>query len=232
VYGIESPSALDVIANRTESETLSAVCKMLGHGFGSAVVRSTKDFEAALKHITSINEQNLRESQRGRPLCIHIAAHGNDTGLAFGADSESWKSVATNLWAFLTKMDDYTGKIIMVISACGAEKQKVTKYFAEFAKKESGVQPPHYVITTLSDDEGEVYWRDSVVAWSLFYHQIGNAAIDNSADFRDILDKIQYVGCGALRYFRWDKFKKRYVSYKSSIKEHRGKSKKEKHKRK
>jgi hypothetical protein len=55
VYAIESPSALDLFDDRTESQTLRSVCKLLGHDFASTMARSVAEFENALSHLASIN---------------------------------------------------------------------------------------------------------------------------------------------------------------------------------
>src|SRR5258708_39673958 len=94
VFAIESPSALDVLKNRTESQTLQAVCKLLGHEFASTIVRSKAEFVTAINHVTSINEEGLSKKSRALPLCVHLAAHGDKDGLALGPDSPSWKDLA------------------------------------------------------------------------------------------------------------------------------------------
>jgi hypothetical protein len=221
VFAIESPSALDFFANRTESQTLQAVCKLLGHEFASTIVRSIGEFETALNYITSINPDHLPESERRRPLCLHIAAHGNNDELGIGGEDLDWEGLADLLWAFFGKMKHYKGQIILVISACCASNQKVTNFFRDRAKKKNSPNPPLYVLTTVGDAEGEVYWRDSVVAWSLFYHQIGNAMLYSKTDIQLILDKIRLVGAGTLKYFRWDSNKKMYVHYTSTVNEHK-----------
>src|SRR5205823_6652429 len=104
VFAIESPSALDFLANRTESQTLQAVCKLLGHEFASTIVRSIGEFETALNHITSINPDHLPESERRRPLCLHIAAHGNNDELGIGGEDLNWEGLADLLWDFFGKM--------------------------------------------------------------------------------------------------------------------------------
>ncbi len=117
-------------------------------------------------------------------------------------------------------MEHYPGRRILVISACGASNQKLTNFFQGKAKSKSKPEPPAYVFTTVGNDEGEVYWSDSVVAWSIFYHQIGKAVLYSRTDIQLILDKIQLVGAGKLKYFRWDSFKKMYFHYVSTSKEH------------
>jgi hypothetical protein len=220
VFAVESPSALDFFENRTESQTLQAVCRLLGHDFASTLVRSEAEFKTALDHATSINPEQIKESERRRPLCLHIAAHGDSSGLALGADNLSWEELADCLWDFFRKMEHYPGRQILVISACGASNQKLTNFFQGQARKKDTPKPPAYVITTVGNDEGDVYWSDSVVAWSIFYHQIGKAVLSAKADIQLILDKVQLVGAGKLKYFRWDTSKKLYFNYISTAKEH------------
>lgn len=220
VFAIESPSALDMLADRSESQTLQAVCKLLGHNFASTHVRSIAEFKTALNHVTSINVEHFTPHEQKRPLCLHIAAHGNDDGLAFGPDDVTWEELASDLWQFFHKMADYPGPIILVISACGAEKQKITKFFAESVKMQPTLNPAAYVLTTIGNCKGEVYWRDAVVAWSIFYHQIGSAVLHEREDIKRILDKIKLVGAGTLKYFRWDKTEKDYIEFKSKLDEY------------
>lgn len=220
VFALESPSALDLFENRTECHTLQTVCKLLYHEFASSIVKSKAEFKTALDHVTSINPIQIAEGERRRPLCLHIAAHGNSSGLALGADNLSWEDLAECLWGFFRKMEHYEGQKILVLSACGASEQKVTNYFQRKAKASATTKPPLYVITAVGDEEGEVAWSDSVVAWSLFYHQIGKAVLYSKTDIQLILDKIQIVGAGQLKYFRWDSSKKMYFHYVSPSKEH------------
>lgn len=220
VFAIESPSALDVLANRTESQTLQPVCKLLGHEFASTVVRSKTEFATAVKHITSINEDGLSKKSRGRPLCLHLAAHGDTDGLALGPDSASWEYLAKELHGFSCSMAHYSGPLILVISACGAEDQGITKHLANYAKKKPDFRPAEYVITTVGNDAGDVYWDNAIVAWAIFYHQIGSAVLSKREDIKVILDKIKLIGTGALKYFRWDKEKQQYMSFVSNLDEY------------
>jgi hypothetical protein len=134
VFAIESPSALDFFANRTETQTLQAVCKLLGHEFASTTVRSINEFVTALNHITSINPDHISQQDRSRPLCLHIAAHGNDEGLGIGGQHLGWEDLAGHLWRFFRDVSHYPGRIILVISACGAGNQKLTNYFRDKAR--------------------------------------------------------------------------------------------------
>jgi hypothetical protein len=223
VFAIESPSALDMLANRTESHTLQGVCKLLGHEFASMVVRSTTEFTTALNLITSIDERHLPKNERGWPLCVHIAAHGNEDELGLGGEDFNWDELGKSLWKFVGAMKGYSGPLIVVISACCAAKQQITKYFKKVARKSR--QPPAYVFTTVGYEKGHVYCKDFIVAWSIFYHQISKADLNRQSSIMSILDKINLVGVGPLKYFRWDPEKERYRWYISPKKEHTRKCK-------
>lgn len=216
VFAIESPGALDLLANRAESRLLEPICKLLGHEFASTIVRSKSEFETALDHITSINVDAIPEKARKWPLCMHIAAHGNDDGLGLGSEDADWKYLGETLWKFLVRMKDYPGKIVVVLSACGAEQQKITKYFKEKSKNKNAHLTAAYVLTTV----GDINWHDSVVAWSIFYHQIGAAVLDNRDTIQLILDKAKIVGAGELTYFRWEKDGRQYRRYTSKAEPH------------
>jgi hypothetical protein len=139
--------------------------------------------------------------------------------LAFGPDDVSWKELASDLWQFFIEIAHYPGRVILIISSCGADRQTITEHFAKNAREQSGTRPAAYVLTTVSNNAGEVYWGDSVVAWSIFYHQIGAAVLTRRGDIQTILDKIKLVGVGGLKYFRWDR--DRYLQFKSKEREYR-----------
>ena len=72
VFAIESPSALDVLADRTEAQTLRAVCKLLGHDFASTLVRSAAEFTTALNRAYGVAETRPIWRVRGRSIVIMI----------------------------------------------------------------------------------------------------------------------------------------------------------------
>jgi len=220
VFLIESPSAIDILNGESEAETLRPICRLLGHEFASTIVRSNQEFETAVKHITSIDENHVPKNRRGMPLCLHLAAHGNKGGLAMGAEDASWELLASHLRRFSKEMTHYSGPLVLVLSSCGSESQKITSLFTDYAKRNTNFRPPVYVITTVSDEEGEVYWRDAVVAWSIFYHQTGDAVLSDKDEMKTIIDKIALTGAGALKYFRWDEEKKKYMCYVSELNEY------------
>jgi len=215
VFTIESPSALDVFGDRNESSTLRALCNLLGHQFAATIVKSKGEFKTALKHLTSINPKHIPQRQRNWPLCLHIAAHGDEEGLSLGAEDASWKYLAKEISSFL-KLNNYPGPILVVISACGAGQQQITKELTDLATKQAFV-PPAYLFVT---DSEAVDWADAVVAWSIFYHNIGHAIIKKKREIMTIMDKICLAGAGTIKYSRWDEIKCKYFSYTPTCNEH------------
>lgn len=217
---IESPSAMDLFMGHTETDTLSEVCRLLGHEFAAVTVRSNDEFKTAVRHLTSIDESHASKARQSLPLCLRLAAHGNKDGLAMGADDANWEFVANVLRQFSKEMKHYTGPLVLILSSCEAEFQKITGFFRRFAADSPGFRPPAFIFTTVSNKKGEVYWRDSVVAWSIFYHQTGAAVLSDREEMKTVVDKIRLVGAGALKYFRWDSEMRSYKSYESSLIEH------------
>ncbi|BBO73473.1 hypothetical protein DSCW_08900 [Desulfosarcina widdelii] len=211
VFSVESPSALDAFEERNESATLSALCKLLGHHFTATIVRSKVEFETALEYLTSINPDHIPKNQRKWPLCLHFAAHGDEFGLSLGAEDATWKYLAKKISSFI-KDNDYPGPVLVVISACGAGQQQITKELINLAARQE-FEPPAYLFVTQGDEKGEVHWRDAVVAWSIFYHNIGRAVLERKHEIMTIMDKIRLTGAGTLKYFRWDEQHRKFKQY-------------------
>lgn len=216
VFVIESPSALDLLEGHSETKALTALCELLDHPIAGITVRSQQEFAATLKHITSINPDLMEDATREWPLCIHIAAHGDKDGLAFGADDVSWEDLARYLSLFIRRLGNYPGRVLVVISACGAGEQEITRHLETLAKRED-FEPPAYLFVTVGDKQGLVDWGDAVVAWSIFYRQIGGAELNNREDIKSIIDKIKLAGAETLKYFRWDASNTAYKPYRSKL---------------
>ena len=218
VFLIESPSALDAFEERSESTTLRALCKLLGHHFTATIVKSKEEFESALKYLTSINPAQIPECQYKWPLCLHLAAHGDEEGLAIGPEDASWEYLAQQVSAFIND-NDYPGPVLVVISACGAGQQQITKELKNLAANQK-FEPPSYLFVTDGDEDGHVDWRDAVVAWAIFYHNIGHAVLEMKNEIMTIMDKIRLAGAGTLKYYRWDDKSRKFKQYTPKCDEH------------
>ena len=96
-------------------------------------------------------------------LVLHISAHGYEegSGLAIGGDEISWSKLTKALHPFITAGDPdktagdpYKGTRILVLSACDAHKQNITRTIEKNLKREGSV-PLNYIFCTRRCDRVE-----------------------------------------------------------------------------
>ncbi len=210
LFFIESVDPMDLLQDRTESQALAEICKIVGHETAVLTAYNKADFRKLCGYISSITSKHDKRKRRSIPLCVHLSTHGNEDGLAFGKDFMEWKEIMRSMKPIYTEMEDYDGEVILTISACGAGDQYLTEEFHNEWDKNVDFIPPKYVFVTTDED---VAWDDALVSWSMFYHQLPRADLDNKASVQKILDKIKISETGNLRYFRWDEASEQYLSY-------------------
>ena len=198
---VESSSPWDLMHGTSEKDSLEQICKMMGHNVASFFVKSKFEFEAVFEYISSINSFSDDEQE---PLCIHISCHGNKDGLAIGNDFLNWENTVECMAPVLS-MENYGEPIFLAVSACGTDKQLLTKYIRE--RKDLKIIPPNYIFFI---NQELVSWKDALLNWTILYHQIDNLDITNKMDFQDLLSRIAGSGLGSLRYYRWDVKDRRY----------------------
>src|SRR5690606_9925171 len=110
VYILESSTPFDFTEKTSEAYSLKRVCQAMGHDVGTFYLTSKIELKCKLQYLSTIGEIVSDE-----PVCVHISAHGNSKGLAFGKDFINWRSFVKLLKPILTM--DYEGKIILIISA-------------------------------------------------------------------------------------------------------------------
>lgn len=214
IFILESPNPLDILKGTAEGPGLKELCRLIGHKSEVFSLLSKSDLDKIIQFISSIEEKS--EDKRNKPsrdLCIHISAHGNEDGLQIGGDDVKWRELLESIQPILKKSFDYSGKRILVLSACLAEKQGITKYLMENIKNNIKLIPPKYIFTT----SGEIPWASAAVGWAIFYHLLPNADFDDRKTVRNILNKIKQINVGTICYFRWDDSKKKYFSYKAKV---------------
>ena len=213
VFLLESPDALDLLEERGERTSLEQVCKLFGHDATSFLLRDSVDLNRTLLYIGSIGRI---DDAGNSPLFIHISVHGNSEGIVVGSDDVSWNDFTDMISQTYDNLDNYAGAIILILSACGANRQKFTNFIQNMYEERQIVNPPDYVFVF---SETEISWRSAVVTWTMFYHDA------NELDFlttkkgeviriRKLLDRIAHTGFGTLIYFRWDG--NTYKMYKAS----------------
>ena len=207
VFIVESPNPLDLLEGRSERLSLEQVCRLVGHDPATFLVRDLVELKQTFGYISAIKRDKADET----PLFIHISAHGNETGIAIGADSVSWDTLAKIVQEMYTRLRFYHGPIIVILSACGANKQTMTAALAK--KVVSAVKPfvpPEYVFVSSQD---VVKWSDAVVAWTIFYRQVMKISFTDRTAVQDLLNRLHNSGFGDLIYFRWDGSSKKYKRY-------------------
>jgi hypothetical protein len=68
----------------------SYTCTLIGHEVASLAAKSKTEFRNLCRFISDIDADHGRSSRKLAPLCVHIAAHGNEDGLGFGKDLVTW----------------------------------------------------------------------------------------------------------------------------------------------
>lgn len=207
VFIIESPNPLDLLEDRGERLALEQVCKLVGHDAATFVVRDRAEFLQTCAYISSIKGDKSDKT----PLFLHISVHGNDTGIAIGRDSIGWQDLAKATQDMYDRLKFYHGPIVLILSACGANKQKLTSELTKGRKAASATfVPPEYVFVFSED---AVAWTDAVVTWTIFYREAVKLSFTSKENVQKLLDRLRTSGFGNLRYHRWDSSAEDYKFY-------------------
>lgn len=207
VFIVESPNPLDLLEGRSERQSLEQVCKLVGHDAATFLIRDVAELKQTFNYISSIK----CDKEDKTTLFIHISAHGNEDGIAAGADDVDWSELARHVQNMYTRLRYYHGAIILIVSACGANKHRIANTLAKNVKTaEEAFVPPEYVFVTSQD---LVKWSDAVVAWTIFYRQMLRFDFKDRVKIQDLLNRLHKSGFGDLTYYRWDAAKKQYPRY-------------------
>ncbi len=205
VFILESPSPLDLLENRGERLALEQVCKLVGYDAVTFLLRDGREFRQTCRYVSGIQGNKNDKT----PLFLHISLHGNEDGIAVGEDLITWPDLAMEVQKMYDNLRYYHGPVILILSACGANRQELTD---ELTKRLKGATepyvPPEFIFVFAEDT---VDWRDAVVTWTIFYRQIAKADFEDKTTVQTLLSRLHESGFGNLRYFRWDKNK--YLSF-------------------
>ncbi len=220
LFIIECVDPMDLIQKRSEGRALEQICKIIGHEVSILTAYSRQDLDKFIDYISSIDVNHDSSPSRKMPLCIHIAAHGNSDGVAFGRDFINWQDLYVSLEPVIYDMGDYNGEVILSISACGAgnqklidviEKNKEAEKVSRRRRTNKEVIPPEFIFVTKgSGGRNITYWDDSAVAWTIFYHQLSKLRSLEQTDVNEIIRDIRNATRTELISFEWDKEKERY----------------------
>lgn len=212
VFILESPSPADLLSDRNERSSLEQVCRLFGHDTASFLLRDRKDFKSALGYVGAMGWASDEKS----PVFIHISSHGNRDGLAFGPDEVCWKRLGRFIVKSYEHLDDYSGPVVLILSACHANEQKLTWHLKSMKKQGKLENPPEYILVF---GEEEVDWRDAVVTWTIFYRKADDLDWtydrDGRTEVQRLLSRLRKSDLGDLTYFRWDARRDRYLHWPS-----------------
>ena len=203
LFFVECGSPLDAIESRSESSAVGGMARLIGHSVLTFNTYSKRSLEEVCAYIGSIC--GTPDPTPDAPICLHISSHGSNEGLGFGADSIGWAELLQVIQPMLTK--NYEGKRILVISACDANEQTLSKTIAEEFRRRR-VAPPQYIFCAT----GKVAWDDAAVGWTLLYHLLPGIDLEQKTAVQAILRKIAAVGLDIV-YSRWDQSQKKYMRF-------------------
>lgn len=209
IFIVEAPSPMDLLQRRAESPALEEACALIGHEVTSFTVKSRRELEDVVKFIASIDPEQDASGRGPCPLCVHIAAHGNDHALGIGPDSLTWDDLLDAVQP-LCKMPLYKGDVILVISACGACNQRLTKKLERRALKDEKFIPPAYLFVTAEEKPS---FDDALVSWIVFYHQLPRTPLEDIKQVRAVLKKVKKAGATTLMYHRWNSERRSYFRH-------------------
>jgi len=206
VFILESPNPLELVANLGERLTLEQVCRVMGYEGFTFLVRDVSEFCQTCGYIGSTCEHKKEHA----PLFLHLSFHGDEggAGICIGNGLIKWSELADTIERMCRRMD-YSGPIILIISACAGNRQRLT---AELQKRARSGQfmRPEFVFVFAHD---EVDWRDAVVTWTVFYRNTTQVDFANKARVMTMLKRLHGSRLAHLKYFRWDRSKRKYISY-------------------
>ena len=210
VFILESPSPADLLSDRNERSSLEQVCRLFGHNTASFLLRDRSDFKSALGYVGAMGWASDGES----PVFIHISSHGNKNGLVFGPDRVRWRRLGRFIVESYRHLGKYSGPVVLILSACHANKQKLTRHL-NLMKEERDLEfPPEYILVF---GKKKVAWRDAVVTWTIFYREANNLDWtydpDGRTGIQGLLTRLRKSKLGDLTYFRWDAENDRYLRW-------------------
>ena len=214
VLVIEGPNALDLLQGRGERGSLEQVCGLFGHDVASLFVHDGEELRKALAYVGAISRHPGAGSE---PLIVHVSVHGDANGLTVGPDDVTWEELAEMTVEMYSNLDRYRGPVVLVLSACGASEQELTDLLESKRGDLDLLNPPEYVFVFTDES---VRWTDAVVAWTIFYSQIGRIRFDiySYKDIRKIqklLGRLHKSALAKLTYFRWDGSEEAYKIFDS-----------------
>ena len=153
VYIIESPSANDILEERTEGKALSEFLRLAQIPYHYNLVTNQETFYISLgKRLVNIWQHfNI-------PPILHFSMHGSNEGVVLTDDTSiSW----VNLWTLLEPLNKLMeGGLLICMSSC----------FGSFGYQMAISENQEMPFWALVGNNYSVSWSDAAVAYFTFYH--------------------------------------------------------------
>lgn len=154
IHIIESPSAEDILNNRSEGILLSQGLRVIGIESKYLVAISRKTFWKALDERIEYDNQTI-----GPPI-LHLSAHGNRDGIGLADGSMiPWDELGTHLQPINKKLNEH---LMICISSCAGFQGH------RMALKMDEKDMPFYGLVGPTTD---IAWDEAAIAFLSFYYQ-------------------------------------------------------------
>lgn len=168
IYIIESPSFLDMIDNRKEGEALSRILSLANIKNDVYSVSDIETLKIAFNRITD-DINSIKKDLGG--VYIHFSMHGSNEGIALSDKTFlHWEYLFSLIKDFNNKIEYIalpSGLLIsptyLSFSVCDGYSARLIKSFDE---------DNYSTYTALIGPTQPVSWSDSLLAYSIFYHNI------------------------------------------------------------
>jgi len=204
---IESSNPMDAFVGRSESSSLAVSAKLIGHEALSFEVHSRSDFQKVCEYLATADGDQCND-EPDAPMVIHISAHGNSQGIAFGPGIVKWKELAADLLPIFQNRH-YRGKAIISLSSCSSGDQIIHTELRKLLKDEPE-RSPLYIFSVPGKT---IAWNDALVGWTVLYHKLASINFEKKPVLIQVAKEIHALLGVSFWYTRYDVKKKEYVRY-------------------
>ena len=157
-------SALDLLENRAEGETLSSALRLAGVQNRLLRPSNVKTLEHAFQLALDDFEPPPRGTQLSYPW-FHFSAHGNENGFALTSDEfVRWEDLRQTLLAVARSIALFTPD-----EPCAMIQLSFSTCRGGYANRLFSFGPPYPCISVVGPEK-EVSWPDSLTAFIVFFH--------------------------------------------------------------
>lgn len=164
VYIVESPGDEDLLLGKKEGDSLSEIFKLENIKYEYYLVVSRKMFKEAIQLIKNDIIELKEEGLWVFPI-IHLSCHGNDECICMSNGTKIEWSYLNNIIGDINDVfsDEEKNNILLCMSSCYG-------LYAINADKDEDDDDSKSPFSSLIGSEYEISWEDSLIAFSVFYH--------------------------------------------------------------